>query len=133
MGGFVAWTGRIAVFGYMTFYTALDVLAGIGTGELLMRFPGSPPTEQIDALYAVGRNLKFIGVGWFLLAVLATSSLLIRRVGRGAIPGAVVLVTSTIVFFDSHIYWPEGVFTMIGLALGFGLLAAASRPDPVPA
>lgn len=92
LAGFVAWTGRVAAFGYMAFYTALDVLAGIGTGELLMRSTGSPPREQIDTLYAVGRDMKLIGVGCFLLAGLATSWLLIRRVGRRALPGAVVLV-----------------------------------------
>jgi hypothetical protein len=32
--GLVAWAARIAAYGYAAFYTALDVLAGIGAGEL---------------------------------------------------------------------------------------------------
>jgi hypothetical protein len=32
--GLVAWTARFAAYGFAAFYTALDVLAGIGAGEL---------------------------------------------------------------------------------------------------
>lgn len=42
------------------------------------------------------------------------------------LPGAAVLVASAISLLNSHIYWPVGVATMLGLALGLGLLAAAT-------
>lgn len=44
--------------------------------------------------------------------------------------GSAVLLAACVSFLDSHIYWPVGVFTMCGLALGFGLLAAITPNRP---
>jgi hypothetical protein len=45
------------------------------------------------------------------------------------LPGAAVLFAACWSFVDSHILWPGGVFTMLGFAVAFALLAmAASHP-----
>jgi hypothetical protein len=52
------------------------------------------------------------------------------RVGRRALPGAVVLLVAGVLFSGGwHIYWPAGVVVMLILAVGLGLLAAI-LPEP---
>jgi len=132
--GPVAWAARIAAYGFAAFYTALDVLAGIGAGELtqLNAERGLPDnTVEVDRLFAVGNDLGDIGVWCFGVACAATALAVVGRLGRRALPGAVVLVAAAVVFVAGgvHIYWPWGVGTMLALAVGLGLLAAA-LPDP---
>jgi hypothetical protein len=90
---------------YIAFYTALDVLAGIGAGTLVQRgvAPNSPPVE---ALFDTGNGLT-ITVS-FLIASAATATALVMAVGRRAWPGAAVLVTAAVRYLYSHIYWPVG-------------------------
>jgi len=132
--GPVAWVARIAAYGYAGFYTALDVLAGIGAGELTQLnaergLPGN--TVEVDRLFAVGNDLGEIGVWCFGIACVAAALAAVGRLGRRALPGAVVLVAGAVVFVTGgvHIYWPWGVGTMLALAVGLGLLAGA-LPDP---
>ncbi len=133
--GGVAWGGRIAAYGYATFYSVTDVLVGIGAGELTRRaaergLQGRP--EQVDTLFAVGNDLGTIGVWCFVVACAATAVAVVVRVGRRALPGAVVLLVAAVLFTGGwHIYWPAGVVTMLVLAVGLGLLAAV-LPDPQP-
>ncbi|GGL45639.1 hypothetical protein [Planomonospora parontospora] len=49
--------------------------------------------------------------------------------------GGTVLIAASVLWLGSRIYWPEGVVTALGLALGAGLLAVAStgRTPPEPA
>lgn len=130
--GPVAWVGRVAAFGYAAFYTALDVLSGVGTGTLMQQAAArglDGPTDEIAELFAAGNRLGTIGTWCFLVACLATSSALILRAGRGAMPGAVVLSAAAVSFLHSHIYWPVGVLTMLAMAVGLGLLALAAPAD----
>jgi hypothetical protein len=134
--GLVAWAARIAAYGYAAFYTALDVLAGIAAGELtqLNAERGlQEETPEVDRLFVVGNDLGEIGVWCFGVACAATALAVVGRVGRRALPGAVVLVAGAVVFVAGgvHIYWPWGVGTMLVLAVGLGLLAAV-MPDPQP-
>ena len=140
--GLVAWAARIAAYGYAAFYTALDVLAGIGAGELtqLNAQRGlQDRTVEVDRLFAVGNDLSEIGVWCFGVACAATALAVVGRVGRRALPGAVVVVVVVVVVAAAvvfvaggvHIYWPWGVGTMLALAVGLGLLAAVvSDPQP---
>jgi hypothetical protein len=134
--GPAAWAARIAAYGYAAFYTALDVLAGIAAGELtqLNAERGlQADTVEVGRMFAVGNDLGEIGVWCFWLACAATALAVVGRVGRNALPGAVVLVAAAAVFAAGgvHIYWPWGVGTMLALAAGLGLLAAV-LPDPQP-
>jgi hypothetical protein len=136
LSGPAAWAARIAAYGYAAFYTALDVLAGIAAGELtqLNAERGlQTHTVEVDRMFAVGNDLGEVGVWCFGIACAATALAVVGRVGRRALPGAVVLVAAAVVFVAGgvHIYWPWGVGTMLALAVGLGLLAAV-LPDRQP-
>ena len=132
--GWAAWTARVLAFLYITFYGALDVLAGIGTGALVMNAPAANGPElsgAVRSLFVAGNELSLIGVWAFLAACILTSAVLIRRVGRFALPGAFLLCGAAVPFLSSHIYFPVGVVTMLLMAAGFGLLlwAKVRRQD----
>ena len=59
------------------------------------------------------------------------SVLALRRWGTLSVPGSVVLLVAAWSFLGSHIYWPVGVLTMLGLAVGFGLLVVARERSRV--
>jgi hypothetical protein len=89
--GPVAWAARIAAYGYAAFYTALDVLAGIGAGELtqLNAERGlQTDTVEVDRLFAVGNDLGELGVWCFGVACAATAVAVVGRVGRRALLNA---------------------------------------------
>jgi hypothetical protein len=133
--GPVAWVARIAAYGYATFYSVTDVVVGIGAGELTQLDAGRGArarTVEVDRLIGVGNDVGEIGIWCFLVACAATALALVLPIRRRAVPGAVVLVVAGVLFTGGwHIYWPAGVATMLVLAAGLGLLAAA-LPDPQP-
>ncbi len=123
--GPLPWLGRAAAFVYAAFYGALDVLAGIGTGLVVVRATGEGRPEGaivVPWLFAQGNALAEVGVWAFLLACLVTAGVLVARTGRVAAPGALLLCGAAVVFLRSHIYFPVGVATMLVMAMGFGLL-----------
>lgn len=120
-----AWLARILAFLYMPFYGALDVLAGIGTGLVLSQAntTDQPTLAAVNSwLFAQGNELAEVGVWAFLLACVLTSVLHVRRGGRAALLGAVLLIASAVSFLRSHIYYPVGVLTMLVMAIGFAWL-----------
>ena len=133
--GPVAWVARIAAYGYATFYSVTDVIVGIGAGELTQFNVArgvQARTVEVDRLVAVGNDVGEIGVWCFLVACAASALAVVVRVGRRALPGAVVLLVAGVLFTGGwHIYWPAGVVTMLVLAVGLGLLAVA-LPVPEP-
>jgi hypothetical protein len=50
----------------------------------------------------------------------------IARAGRRALPDGVLFLVASLSFLDSHIFWPRGVLTMIGVAAGMSLSDYAS-------
>lgn len=126
--GPVAWAARIAAYGYATFYTGLDVLAGIG-GGLVVEFQG--PSPVVGRLFEIGDRLGAAGVWCLLAAALLTGAALLRRDGVRVLPGTVVLAAACVPFLEGHIFHPVGVVAMLGVALGCALLALARR-EPVP-
>lgn len=130
--GPLPWLVGVAAFGYAVFYGALDVLAGIATGGLVQR-GASVDDDEVQTLFRLGNELGTFGVRVFLVACLIASAVLVAQVGRRVLPGVAVLLASALAFQNSHIYWPDGVAAMLGLALGFGLLAAVAAAAPAPA
>jgi hypothetical protein len=118
--GLLSWLARAAAYGYAVFYTGLDTLAGIGAGLAVAAQPAGSPVA-LD-LIGVGNALAVVGVTGFLVAALATATVLVRRHGLSAVPGSVLLVGSALVFLHSHIYWPMGGLAMLAAGLGCGLL-----------
>lgn len=127
-----SWLARGAAFVYIIFYSALDVLAGIGTGAVVATASGADVSAATSELFAQGNDLAGIGVLAYLLGVLLTSALLVARFGRTAAPGAALLVAGALVFLDSHIYFPEGVSAMLATAAGCGWLQWARLRSPSP-
>jgi hypothetical protein len=125
--GPTAWVGRAGAVVYVAFYTALDVLVGIGAGTLVQRGVARD-SLPVEVLFETGNDLATIGTVSFLVASAATAAALVVTVGRRAWTGAVVLVAAAVPLLDSHIYWPRGVLTMVGLAVGLGLLAWVAPP-----
>lgn len=135
--GPLPWFGRLLGFVYICFYSALDILAGIGAGIVREQATQRNAPELLvleGALFDAGNGLAEIGVWAFLLGCLLTSGLLIARHGSRALPGSAFLCVAAISFLRSHIYFPIGVATMLGLALGFGLLqwARITAPSSAP-
>jgi hypothetical protein len=126
--GPLSWLARTAAYVYAIFYTALDVLAGIAAGYLVDQAQGGSQ-ESLD-LRALGNDLGMVGSVAFLVAAALTAAVLVRRDGRRALPGGVLLVVAALPFLHGHIYWPSGGLAMVGIGVGCGLLAAAA---PVPA
>lgn len=123
--GVSAWLARVLAFVYIVFYSALDVLAGIGTGYTVMRATAEGRPELAETtrwLFTQGNALGSVGVWAFLLACLVTVGALFMRVGWAVVPGGLLLLVSAGSFLNSHIYYPRGVVTMLGFAAGFALL-----------
>jgi hypothetical protein len=115
------WPGRLAAFGFAAFYTGLDAVAGIAAGTVVHAEHGLGPV--LGKLFAVGDTLGYIGTGCFLAASVLIAVAIALRAGWWALPGGALLVAASISFIDSHIFWPRGVFTMIGIAAGMYLLS----------
>ncbi|NLU72368.1 hypothetical protein HCC61_06695 [Streptomyces sp. HNM0575] len=117
-------------FGYAVFYTGLDAVAGIGAG-IAEQHGGGQRRKVVNPMFATGDALGQAGVWCLVVAVLAASVALCLRYGTARVlPGTAVLLVCCWSFFDSHIFHPRGVVTMLGFALGFALWvwAAAARP-----
>lgn len=124
--GAAAWGARVAAYGFATFYTGLDVLAGIGAGLVTDVGQGGGPA--VGRLFEVGDQLGAVGVLCLLVAAVLGGVVLVRRDGVRALPGTVVLAASCYPFLEGHIFHPTGVIAMLGIATGCALLAAARRP-----
>jgi len=127
-GRVLGWTTGFLGYVYATFYSALDVLAGIGAGALQQhRLAG------IFTLFAQGDDLARIGTWAYLAATVLTAGAACRTCR----PRSAATVTSTVAgtalvlagawtFRTSHIFWPRGVLAMLALAAGWTALAAVT-------
>ncbi|MBM7411616.1 hypothetical protein JOE38_001439 [Clavibacter michiganensis] len=116
--------GIVAVvlgFVYAVCYQALDILAGIAAGAL--KLEGG---QGVTTMYALADGIVVAGVWSYVAVTVLASALVIRHAGLRALPGAVIAVVAAVSFVDSHIFFPRGVITMLGLAIGWTWLAIAS-------
>jgi hypothetical protein len=118
----------LAAFVYATAYSALDVVNGIAAGYVTHRLgPGVPRPDEVRYLFAVGGPFGTVGSVALLVAVVAVLADSLRRVGRSALPAAVLLPGAYLVHVH-HIFSPEGVVGMALVALGTGWLAYVLEP-----
>ena len=134
--GPLAWLARIAAYGFATFYTGLDVLAGIGAGLVTDVQQGGSPA--VGRLFEIGDRLGATGVLALLLSALLTGGLLIRRHGLRAAPGTLLLVGSCYPFLTEPHLPPEGRAgharhrrRVRAARRGRPRRAPADRPEPV--
>lgn len=135
-GSPLAWASRVASFGFVGFYTALDAISGIATGTVL-RTTGDERNPAIDALFAAGQPMGRVGGYLFLAAAITLLGAAWRSGSRGwrFWVAAVALVAGSFAFTLWHVYWPRGVAAMLALAVGFALLewGRARRVSPAAA
>jgi hypothetical protein len=123
----IRWSGRLAAFGFATFYGGLDAVSGIGAGTVVHAQHGFTPVA--GEVFLIGDRLGYLGSGCFLAASVLLVVAATPNAGWWVLPGAVPLLAASVSFLDSHLFWPRGVFTMIGIAVGMYLLAVVSAPD----
>lgn len=124
----VGWGGRIAAIAYVIFYGALDAVSGIATGTVV-RAGEAADSPVLGALFGVGNVLGHVGGYAFFVAVILVLGSAWRRGARGwlfFVAVGILLVTGYS-FTTSHIYWPRGGLTMIGLAVGLALIEFIPR------
>lgn len=126
----VRWLGRLAAYGFATFYTGLDAVAGIAVGTVVDAQHGSSPA--VGRLFVVGDALGYVGAWGFLVASVLIVVAIAPHAGWRVVPGAVLLLAASVSFLDSHLFWPRGVFTMVGVAVGMFLLSYAGPPPSTP-
>ncbi|GIH91780.1 hypothetical protein ACFFMN_28990 [Planobispora siamensis] len=123
-----ATTARVGCLVYAVFYTSLDAIAGVAYGTMVATADDPVALSRTGpALDVVGGTLGFIGAAGFLLASVATTKALAARYGgRRVATGGTILIAASVVWLGSHIYWPEGVITVLAIGSGFALLCIAT-------
>ena len=131
VSGVLAWMIRVAAFLYAAFYGVVDAVAGIGAGALVLNGmePGAGHGAHVTGrdpalghLFAIGNEVGEYGAWAFLTGSVLLAVLAWRRWGVATVPGGLITVAAACSFLTSHIYWPVGVWTMVALAIGLGLL-----------
>ncbi len=116
----------VVAFVYACFYTALDVLAGIGGGAIKAAEGGG-----LSAVFPVARDLGAVGSYAHLAATALAVGLALRVTGlaRG-LSGALLVLVGSFMFWQEHVYRPWGVLAMVLLAAGWSwLLVAVDRAE----
>ncbi|QNE47694.1 hypothetical protein F1C58_12815 [Glaciihabitans sp. INWT7] len=114
-GALVAWIVGVLGFVYAAFYTALDVLAGIGAGGLKLDGMGM----ATGTVFGLGSHIGEVGSVSFIAASAIAAATAMARVRLAALPGAVLVVVGAVLFLQEHIYFPVGVIGQLCLALGW--------------
>lgn len=123
----VSWTVGVLGFVFAAFYTALDVLAGIGAGGL--QFDGHG--DVVGTVFRLGNNLGDVGSYAFVAASVIAAAFSVTWSGARAVPGAVLVIAGSLLFLERHIYFPVGVAGQLCLAAGWvALLAVQGRAQP---
>jgi hypothetical protein len=119
--GVAALLSRIALAVFAVFYTAFEVLIGLGTGILVDQVNGLPAAERATAARLVEdftdsgliRAFELIGSFAWLIAVVTAGVALFRRAN---VPSSVVVVLLLVVS-ATPIVWHVPPFGPVGLAL----------------
>lgn len=122
---FLSWLVGILGFLYAAFYTALDVLAGIGAGGLKLGGFG----EATGTLFHLADRLGFIGSAALIAACAITALATFRRIGVLALPGGLATIVGSFLLLQNHIYFPVGVIGQVLIAAGWAAMVwAVNRP-----
>lgn len=132
----VAWAARVAGFGFAVGYTTLDAIDGIAAG-LVVDTAGAPQDAITGRLFEIGDRIGRAGIWSLVAAVLLTAAALWRTRGPWVIAGVLPFLYGTKLFYDHHIFAPEGVSGMLLIAAGTAMLAitpdrAAKAVDQPP-
>ncbi|MGW4208076.1 hypothetical protein ACWEIJ_08805 [Lentzea sp. NPDC004789] len=121
---YVRYPARVAAFGFVVYYGALDALAGIGGGAMTIANNGRSDADA--PIFKIGNQLGTFGAWCFFAASIAIAVCALLKHRLKAIPGAVFLLVGSFLFLDSHIYWPKGVIACTCIALGMAATSYVS-------
>ena len=126
---------------FVVFYTAWEVLIGLGTGILVDQVNGLPEADRATGAELVEdftgssliRAFELIGGFAWLIAVLAAGVALFRRVDAPSSVAVIVLLVVSAVPIVWHVppFGPVGLALFL-IALLLVLRGRSSRPAPVP-
>ena len=119
----LSWTAGALGLIYAAFYTALDVLSGIGAGGL----EHAGMHESTPVVFGLGSDLGDIGSYAFIAACALAAGFSVRWVGLRAVPGSVLVLAGSLLFLTRHIYFPLGVVGQLCLAAGWVAIVVALR------
>lgn len=114
----------VAALGYVyaCFYTALDLLAGVGAGALK-----SADADGVRVLFDLAADLGQVGSVAFIVATAVAAGCALSAARLRAMPGSILVLAGAYGYMEEHVYWPGGVASMFALATGWGLLLLAIR------
>ena len=140
--GVAALLSRIALAVFALFYTAWEVLIGLGTGILVDQVNGLPEAERATGARLVEdftgssviRVFELIGGFAWLIAVVAAGVALFRRVDAASSVAVIVLLLISAVPIVWHVppFGPVGLGLFL-IALLLILRGRSSPPAPAPA
>ncbi len=116
----------VIAFVYACFYTALDILAGIGGGAIKAAEAGG-----LGIIFPVAQDLGAIGSYAHLAATALAAGLALRVTGLASgLSGTLLVLAGSFLFWQEHVYRPWGVLAMVLLAAGWTwLVIAVDRRD----
>jgi hypothetical protein len=120
------WIAAIGGYGFATFYTSLDLLAGVAAGTLQL----AGDTAGKAPIYEIARVLGLVGVISLVVACLAAAVAACIRAPLWAVPGGLLAATGAALVQPGHIYPGLGTLAMLLLAVGLALLAVAVTVEP---
>jgi len=122
----LGWIAALGGYGFATLYTALDVLAGVAAGALVL----GGETDATGPVYEIARVLARIGVWSLIAAVVVAGVAAFLQARMAAVPGFVLAALGAYLVYPGHIYFPVGTASMGLLAAGCALLALAVTRVP---
>jgi len=115
----LSWAAGVLGFLYAAFYSALDILAGIGSGGL----EHAGHHDAIGVTFALGDGIGLVGSVAYLAACLLAGGFALRMRGLRALPPVLLIVAGSLLFLAEHIFFPLGVLGQLALAAGWVWLA----------
>lgn len=113
------WAAAVLGYGFATCYTALDVLAGIGGGAMVL----GGRSEATGPLFRIADALASVGVISLVLGLLVAGVAALATSGIRSLPGTLIAVIGAVLIDQGHVWFPLGTLAFVLLAAGCGIVA----------
>ncbi|CAN5365818.1 hypothetical protein BH11ACT3_BH11ACT3_09840 [soil metagenome] len=128
--GWMRWVGWVAALGgylFATCYTALDILAGIGGGTLVL----AGHSDDTGQVFKIANQLAVVGVVGLAVGMLAAGILAVRHAGLPMTAGTLLAVAGAALVLPGHVWFPIGTLALALLVAGCVVLATGiGKPRP---
>lgn len=122
----LGWLAAIGGYAFATGYTALDVLAGIGGGAMVL----GGQSDATGPLFRIANQLALVGVYGLVFGTLVASIAAVLRGRWLAIPGAALALVGSYMISTEHIFSPLGTLALGLVVVGYAILATAVTRTP---